>query len=317
MNPPPPAKPTARKIPAWLAYGLLTLVTAGYAAATILTPISPRANTYGLTIQQIRELQLTLVIPVILVWFTALWGSLRFKRYALSIYDGADGKALNSVANGLLVLVAQLALGSLLQAISRFLLHWASAATITIVTNYVAVALSLIAFSLIYRGAWQLAKLVQFRSFRRNQVLGFVILVIVGILYAWLLAYNPDRLRSLDPGKIVPYYLPDWLLLPTIVVPYIITWGFGFMASAAIRSYQRNAVGILYRKPLARLSAGLFIIILSLTLLQLITALGPSLVHLGLQAILGLLYGLILVYAAGHILVALGARQLSKIEEVR
>lgn len=313
----PDAKPSARRLPGPLAYGLLALATAGYAAATVLTPLSPRANTYGLTIEQIRELQLTLIIPVILVWFTALWGSLRFKRYALSIYEGADGKALNGIANGLLVLVAQLALGSLLQASIHFLQHWFTVETITIATNYLAVALSLISFSLIYRGAWRLAKLVEFKSFRRNQLLGLLILIVLGILYAWLLAHNPDRLRSLDPGKIVSYYLPDWLLLLTIVIPYIITWGLGLMASAAIRSYQKNAVGILYRKPLARLSAGLFIIILSLTLLQLITALGPSLVDLGLQAILGLLYGLILVYAAGHILVALGARRLAKIEEVR
>lgn len=306
-----------RRVPRRLAYSLLTLIALGYAAATVFTPLAPQATTYGLTIDRIRELQLSLVLLIIAVWFTALWGSLRFKRYALSIYEGADGRALNSVTNGLLVLVTQLAVGGLLQASNKFLQHWASPATITIVTNYVGVVLSLIAFGLIYRGAWQLAKLVQLRGFRRNQFLGFVALALIGILYAWLLAYNPDRLHSLEPGKIVPYYLPDWLLLLTIVLPYIVVWGCGLMAVAGVRSYQRYAVGILYRKPLERLSMGLFTIIVSLILLQLITALGPSLVNLGLQAILGLLYGLILVYAAGHVLVALGARRLAKIEEVR
>jgi hypothetical protein len=309
-------KTSARAMPEWLAYSLLGLATLGYAAATIFTPLTPRANTYGLTIAQIRGLQLSLVLPIIAVWFIALWGSLRFKRYALSIYQGADGRALNSIANGLLVLVAELATGSLLQACSRFLLHWASAATITITTNYIAVGLSLISFGLIYRGAWRLVKLVQFRGFRRNQLVALVLLAAIGILYGWLLAHNPDRLHSLDPGKIVPYYLPDWLLLLTIVLPYIMVWGFGLIAAVAIRSYQHYAVGILYRKPLARLSVGLAAIILSLILLQLITALGPSLVRLGLEPILALLYALILVYAVGHVLVALGARRLAKIEEV-
>lgn len=312
-----PTKPRPRSIPGWLAYGLLGLAAIGYAVATVRTPIGPRAHTYDLTIEQIRMLQLSLVLPIIAVWFTALWGSLRFKAYAASIYEGADGRALNSIANGLLVLVAQLSIGGLLQSTSKYLLHWFTAATITITINYVAVVLSLIAFALMYRGAWQLAKLVNFKDYRRSKVSAFIILAIVGILYGWVLAHNPDRLRSLDPGNIVPYYLPDWLLLTTIVLPYILTWGFGLLAAGGIRSYQRNAVGILYRRPLRLLANGLATIIFSLILLQLITALGPSLVHLGLQSILGLLYGLILVYAAGHVMVALGARRLAKIEEVR
>ena len=311
------AQPAARRVPGWLAYSLLALVSIGYATATLLTPLAPRADTYGLTTERIRELQLTLILPLIAVWFTALWGSLRFKKYALSIYEGADGRALNSIANGLLVLVAELALGGLLQSSTHWLTHWASVATITIITNYVAVILSLIAFGLIFRGAWQLAKLVQFRDYRRNQILALLVLVVVGVVYAWLLAHNPDRIHSLDPGKIVPYYLPDWLLLLTIVLPYIVIWGLGLVSASAIRTYQRHADGILYRQPLARLAVGLLTIIVSLILLQLLTALGPSLVNMGLQAILILVYGLILVYAAGHILVALGARRLAKIEEVR
>ena len=312
-----PSSPQPRRIPAWLAYGLLGILSAAYAACTLLSPIGNRINTYGLDHDHIRLIQVTLVLPIIGVWFIALWGSLRFKNYAVGISEGADGRALNTVANGLLTLVSSLAVNGVVQAVGKLMVPRFGLEATTIITNYVSLGLSLIAFVIICRGAWQLAALVGYRGVRRNQFWGFLVLAVMGVLYAWLLAHNPDRLTSANPDQITPYYLSDWLLLTTIVIPYLVLWNLGLTAVAAVRSYQCHAKGIIYRNALGRLAAGLFTIIMALLLIQLTDAIGPSLVRLGLSSILFLIYLLIFVYAFGHVLVALGARRLAKIEEVR
>jgi hypothetical protein len=304
----------ARTVPAGLAYGLLGLMALGYAVGTLLSPINNHVNSYGLNHFHIRLLELTLVVPLIMVWFIALWGSLRFKRYAMSIYEAADGRALNTVANGLLLLVSSLAINGVVQVMGKLIAEKVGLEATTIVANYVSVTLSLVAFAVICRGAWRLAALVEFQGVRRSQLYGLAVLVIMGALYAWLLAHNPDRLTSANPDQITPYYLPDWLLLSTIVLPYIVLWNLGLTAVVAVNSYRRYAKGIIYRNALSRLVAGLSTIILALVVLQLTNAIGPSLVHLGLSSILSLIYLLLFVYGVGHVLVALGARRLAKIE---
>lgn len=312
-----PAKKSAKAfLTSNLAYGLLAVLSLLYMAVTLLTPLSKSSAAYHISNLEIRLLQLTIVLPAIAIWFVALWGSLVFKRYAMRIEQNEDGRALSRLATGLLTLVTSITLTSVIQSFSQLFLRWGHLKAWVIFGNYVAVITLLAAFILIYQGAKQLARLVQFQSYgkRRWWILGA--LLVMGIVYVWVLAQNPYRMSSPDPGQVASYYLPDWLLLPTVVLPYLVIWFLGLTAAAYVRLYQRYSPGIIYREAIQRLGRGLYAIIIASLLIQLLAAVSGSLAHLGLGQILLVLYALILIYALGHVLVAAGARKLAAIEEV-
>jgi hypothetical protein len=297
-------------------YQLLAVAGVIYAGVSVLTPIPPGSETYNLSSVAIKLLQLTLVLPIIAIWFIALYGALGFRDYSHSINKSPDGKALGTVASGLLFLIGSLVVSTLLGAAQPYMFQHGMGPLWTIITNYVAVLSLLLAFWRIHEGAKQLGALVGYRGVDRRRLWALTILVPTLIAYVWLMFHNPYRLHSPNTSKIVPYYLPDILLFATIIVPYALTWYFGLMASAYLRAYHANAQGIIYRRSLTGLSNGLIAVIASSLTIQLVTAVSPAVSTLGLEGVLSLLYLLIGIYALGHIWILNGARRLQKIEEV-
>ncbi len=296
----------------YCALGVLSLL---YILIMLSAPIDVAAQRYNLSTLQIRSLQLSVTLPIIGIWFVALWGSLRFKRYAASIAMSKDGQALMTVANGLLLLVGGLSISAVATSYRSLLNGTAWFSSAVIVANYLNVILVLLAFAVIYRGTRKLGALVDFRGMRSGRLAAAAALLVMGGIYAWLLAMNPYRQASPDITKITPYYISDWLILVTLVVPYLVIWYLGIMSVVFSLIYQKYTPGIVYRQSLWRLSLGLLAVVLSSVIIQLIGAVGPSLAHLGIASILIILYMLILVYAVGHLLVANGARKLSQLEE--
>lgn len=307
---------TPSKLHATGAYAVLAVLSAIYIGMTLWNPIDQATRTYSLSPRAIHSLELTIILPVIAIWFIALWGSLRFRKYALSIYHSADGRALKEVANGLIVLISGLALTSVLQSFNQRMIGWGHIKAWTIFGEYVAVLVALAALLLIARGAWRLGAIVQFRNFRRFNLLALVVLAVIAIGYVWALAHDPYRTSSPNPAKYSSFYLPDWVILLTLVLPYILVWYCGLFAAACLWIYQTYSSGIIYRKALIRASVGLLVVISASILIQLLDAISSSLAHLGLRDVLFVLYGLIIIYAAGHVLIASGARKLARIEEV-
>ncbi len=298
-----------------LAYWLLGAASLIYVAVTLWEPITQAERTYTLSPWAVHSLQLTIVLPLVAVWFVAMWGSLRFRAYALSIQASADGRALKTLANGLVTLVSGLVLTSVLQSFNGRMALWGHAKIWAIFSEYVALLVALVALGLIVRGAWQLAGLVRFRRLALVQAVALLALAVIGITYAVLLIHDPYRSATPSPTLHSSYYLSDWLLVPTIVVPYLVVWYCGLLAVGCLRIYQSYSSGIIYRHALSRLSSGLFAVIMASVFIQVLDAVSPSLVHLGVKDLLLLIYVLIIVYAIGHIVVALGARSLAKIEE--
>jgi hypothetical protein len=172
-----------------------------------------------------------------------------------------------------------------------------------------------VAFWLIYQGSEGLTRIIKVKDIGRSRIIVIAILALLAIGYAWALSQNPYRLSSPNPAQIHPYYLSDTLLLLTVLLPYLATWGLGMLAVAKLRIYHTNAPGIIYRRALSALAKGLMAVIISSIVIQLITATSPMLVQVGLEQILLLIYLLIIIYAVGHIWILMGARRLAFIEE--
>lgn len=295
-------------------YTALAIASALYVALTFMGPVDSASNRYELSATKIHLLQLTIVIPVVIIWFVALWGSLRFKAYALSIKASPDGQALNRLSNGLLLLVGGLVASSLIQAAEDIFAQWGYMEVWTVFHNISAAALALLAFVFIFLGSQRLAGIV--KKADKSKWSPMVMVTLMGMAYVWALANNPYRQDSPNPLDTPSYFLPDWAIIVALVLPYLLTWYFGFRASAFLKLYENSSPGIIYRESLKGLSRGMILIIISSVAIQLLGAVAPSLRDLGLSGLLILIYLLIILYAAGHVMVANGARKLAKIEEV-
>lgn len=292
-----------------------------YAALTVFLP--PDANTltkYNLSTPGAKILSLSVVIPYIIIWFTALYGSLKFKHYADTIVDNQDGKACTTIANGLLVLALSMPVSALVSNSNLYFSrkHPGYLPAATIINNYVNLILVLAAFYIIYRGAKQLAKVlknyVAHASDLASEALP-LIFILGTVAYSYLTLTNPARQHPAGSAKQAAYYLPDWLLLVTIVIPYILVLFFGLSAVWYMRLYSARVPGILYKRALRYVLGGIFVAVLSVMTLRILVSMTAWFESQTLKLILAILYLLLIFIGIGYWLIAKGAKKLTKIEE--
>jgi hypothetical protein len=177
-----------------------------------------------------------------------------------------------------------------------------------IIENYVNLALPFAGIILISLGARGLSEMVKQRpTYRATSILA-AFLIYIGLVYYRLVATTAHRASI--------YHMSIWLVLLTIVAPYIYMWFMGMLATYEIFNYRQKVAGIVYRKSWGLLAFGIgWLVVLSIGV-QYLTTLSARLMHLSIYWILVIVYSLLLVYSVGFVLIALGARKLQKIEEV-
>jgi hypothetical protein len=106
------------------------------------------------------------------------------------------------------------------------------------------------------------------------------------------------------------------MIILTLGVPYLVGWALAIKAMFNLNQYRKCVKGAIYRRSLLRLEIGTLIVILFYIAVQLLIAFSTYFSHAGLGIILALLYLLIILYGAGFLIMASGARRLSKIEKV-
>lgn len=290
-----------------------------YIGITLLASPDPLSlKRFNVSDAELKLLSLTVAIPLIAIWALAFYGFIRFKQYTRLISKSADGSALNILANGHMLLAYSLPIttltGSVMRQISRASPDL-TAATI-IFKNYVTIALTLAAFSLIAAGARQLRGTTKQRTplAYKNLLIGMY--VIIAMVYIYLTLHNPIRQYSFDPAVRATFYLPDWLLLPTIILPYLHIWYLGIRAATDIQEYHKNVSGRIYKPFLRALAIGISWVITSSITLQILTGFSVSLSHLKLKPLLLVVYGLLILIGIGYVIVARATRRLKMIEEV-
>ncbi|HSX24250.1 MAG TPA: hypothetical protein VLE74_04070 [Candidatus Saccharimonadales bacterium] len=298
----------------WAALGVT------YAALAILIP--PDANAllkYNLSETQARLITLTWILPYIGVWFAAFYGYIRCKAYAALIAKSADGQALSLVGDGLMWLAISLPvtaiLSSILTYMARRMPSWQ--APTTVVSNYVTLLFLIAGFLIIYKGTSSLTKIVKKKPQSGWERLATVAFIVFSISYIYLTLSNPARqFATADSGGRAAYYLPDFLLVTTIIMPYLLVWYWGFRSAYQLHLYQKNVRGVVYKSSLKLFAEGIAAVILSLMSIRVLVSVTTLLSTLTLKLILVLLYALLLMISVGYILIALGAKKLQKIEEV-
>ncbi len=297
-------------------YALVVAIWLGYATLTYFSPTRGVAH-YNLSLSQTHLLQLSIVVPLLAIWLVAAYGALRFRRYANMIKSSPDGGAVDTLSNGLVVLVIYLLSSTLVGSIAPYFANTGYASTAVIIRNYLPLALALYSFGLLYQGSLKLTALIKAPTWRGSRVILFLIpYCIFAVFYTWVFYLNPNLHETASNG--LPYFVLSrpWLLF-TYVLPYLLTWFLGCLAALNIRLYARDVKGSIYRSALLNLVAGIGTVIFITLALQLLTTASSTINHLNLASLLLLVYLLVIFYAVGYALIAFGSKKLTRIEEVQ
>jgi hypothetical protein len=295
-------------------YVLLAFV---YLLLVILLPANHMLmQRYHISAVQYHILYLTVALPLIAIWFTAFYGAGKLSQYSHMIRKSAEGDGFHNLSQGTAWLAWGLPIPALITLCASAVAnnHPGFQGASAIVTEYVTLVMALAAFTLLSRGARSLTTITHTRLNLGQSRSVIFLFLLLGVGYCYL------TFRGLDLHSITsthnPYYLPAWLLITTITVPYLYAWFSGLLAAYELLLYSRKVSGVLYRQSMSFLAFGTVgIIAASVSTQYLLSAISQS-GHLSLNATLLIVNLMYILMAASFIMISIGAHRLKKIEEI-
>jgi hypothetical protein len=293
----------------------LSISYAGFLLIYALFALIPRPSQqtliqYHLSPFGVWLIYLTIIILLAAIWGAGFYGYVKLRAYVKLVHDGTDGKNVKVINRGIFLLVMWLPVSEDISTVLNYfaIRHQHMVPVVTIIDNYINLALPLAAFIFIGMGARGLSVLVERKYTYYISSLLMLAVAYVGIIYAHLVAATSNRT--------LVYHMSLWLILLTIVAPYVYMWFTGAMAAYEVHSYQRKVGGLLYRRSWNLLAFGCGWLIVTSIIFQFLTTLSARLGQLSIYWILAIIYSLLAVLSVGYVLIALGAARLQKIEEV-
>jgi hypothetical protein len=267
---------------------------------------------YNLSQTQARLISLSIAIPAVLINLMAIYGFLKLNRYTQHIKKTKEGGAYHTLTLGLMVLTFSLPLLAIMSALFRFNTtnNPGLIPSLTIIDNYISLLFPLLAFLIIAKGACELVDTLKGKGQNTRERPALLTGIILASSFTWLVTVQP-----LDNGVNNVYFLPNWILVITLVIPYVYVWCKGIAAAYNLYVYKKKVSGNVYRKAVGYLSYGIGIIISLSIVIQMLTTVSAQLSSLALGPILGIVYLLLGLYVLGYAMVARGARKLMLIEE--
>jgi hypothetical protein len=294
---------------------LFTVFTLGYILlALLLSPNKMALHHYHLSMSGYHWLIITVIAILALTSAAALYGSLGVKKYASIIKGSPDGQALNVISDGFLLLSIALPFSFFLSIVIGITVrhHTAWRPALTIINNFINLGLMAAAFFFIAMGSKRLFKLTRRPAKRLAQDFWVFLFIAVSSIYCYFLVIEPSQ----DAMGRRTYFLPSFVLLIAIAIPYLYVWYKGFDAAYNLYMYQAGIKGRLYKHALNYLATGIAVVIISSIASRLITTVSSHLSELSLTPTLVIIYALLVLNGIGYILIAVGARRLRRIEEV-
>lgn len=293
------------------------LLVVAYVTLIFVLPASRATmRTYHLSPLEYRCIFLAVQLPSLLAWLAAFFGAAKLRQYVYLVRKAPEGPYFNKLANGSSWLAWSLPIPAiaslLLNAIAN---HWQGFySTSIIASNYLNLILPLVAFTVIGSASLGLLRQAKLNFSLANARTIMVSFLVAGVLYCYLTFQRFD-LTSLG-STANPYFLPIWLMVLSVIIPYLYAWFVGLLAAYEITLVSRQTTGILYRQALQLLVFGLVAIIVSSIALQYMNSVQPRVGHLVLGYQLVLASTFRIIGGGGFVLMALGATRLKKIEEV-
>lgn len=273
-------------------------------------------NDYHLSTFEYRIVAFAVALPALVVWLAAFIGYAQLRKYARAVSKTPEGIYFDQLAAGCTWLAWSLPVSMIVPAILNSIAdsHPGFHSGAIIISNYISLIFPLIGFSVIASASRGLLGNVKAKLSLANArviIIGFLTL---GVMYCYLTfsQFNLASINSTDN----PYFLPAWLMVITVTIPYLYAWFMGILGVYEITLFSKHVRGVLYRQALGLVVGGLSAVILSSVALQYINSVEPRVGHLvfGYKFVLVSLFRII--GGGGFILLAIGASRLQKIEEV-
>lgn len=301
---------------------IYTLFVAIYFYIAFSSPIKETTHRYKISPLTLRLIDVTILLPIVVIWAVAFYGYGRFANYVKTIKDHEDGKRLVWVSRGILVLAFTLPITEIVSSSQQLYSykHLAFIPRMVIINNYIGVGLALITYILLSYGSRRLLKstrdLKTLLIAEKATFWVIILFVILSRMYQFFVLREPNKYGPLNVPNHGLFYLPDFMIVLTILIPYMIAWLLGILASVYLYLYQRRLKGIIYKQGFRYIALGIAWLVGTNIIIQMLILIQASLVKLSIAPILLILYLLILLYIVGYALVALGAKRLNKIEVV-
>jgi hypothetical protein len=242
----------------------------------------------------------------------------KFQGYVKNISKDKDGRAFSSISTGLLFLCLWLPISTIFSNISNYAyrMHPSWTVPLVIANNYLNLLLVFIALALIYKGSSELISLEQSRKTSMIRYLTYIPFIVISELFVFLSLTNPARQFPTSSVHIAGYYMSDWVLVGTIVIPYILVFYYGFFAVLNLYIYRQNVRGVINKSSLYNFAKGLLCIVSSIIFIRYLASLSTAFSNTTVKTILLIIYLLLLILLLGFILFARSVKKLEKIEKV-
>lgn len=300
-------------------YVLVALATGLYIWFVVNSPVNGLTEAQRSYASSIKYTRLVLIPGYVITWVAGVVAISNLTRYVSLIKGASENAGLKRVLQGLSVLTIGIIAWPSFSAVRATIPHNPEMIRIlTYVFNYMMIVPTLAGFYLIYKGSQSLLGGLRIHDrIKPSQFLWFAGLLVVAPLYIWLIFTNPIRNLSPAPGIPSTFYLPDGLIVATIVCPAFLSWIFGILATIRLGIFKDKAPGVIYKKALPPFYYGLAIVIVGELLLQAIVGAGTGkLFQLGVPAVIIVVNTFNAAIAAGFVLIARATHKLAKIETI-
>jgi hypothetical protein len=298
-----------------IVYGTLTVFVGMYFLSAFLTPLDPATLVkYNVSELQLRLLSATILVPLVVIWFCAAYGFVHFKLYALSIKGSGRGKGTNTVANGLGIIAAQLFVSggfSSLASIYAVKTALGGDKGVTLISSALTGVFALAAAIVLYRGAKQLNASLGKRSKPRLITDSFYLLTVISIGFLIAIVLRDSANQSVDS---IYNYLSAWMALLLVGLPSIVVWNLYLLAGKNLHYFRGHVKGRVYKQTLHLLTTGVYLILGSSVMVQLLDTFGGLFANLRLVALLVIVYVLVAIIGVGYLCIARAATKLSTVE---
>lgn len=273
-------------------------------------------SNYSLESFQYHILYLAVAFPYMLVWLAAFFAFARLQQYTNVLKETPEGVDFQYITKGIKYLAYGLPLVAImsicLNSIGNNISELKAASIITV--NYLSLVVPLIAYSSMRKGTHGLIERTKLR-FSLNDMRTIVIaLVFIGVGYCYF-TFRKLNLESIGSAD-NPYYLPAWLMITTVIIPYLYAWFSGLLAAYELVIFGRQVQGVLYRQAVRWVASGMVAVVAGGIGLQYLRTVIPRTGHLSINTAVLFAFTAYTILIVGFILLIIGVSKLKKIEEV-
>jgi hypothetical protein len=290
---------------------ILSLVI-GYVILFFNTPEQP--NTSGLEIgEQTRLiLRMSILVILLLIWFFGSLAVVRSFAYAKETKNDRFKALFRSIGAGMMVLTGGSIITSFVGQIRSYNPYNAEMhRAITILLNYLYVFIPFISFWYIYCAVSHKYHARLLRN--KNIIVGATITAVIGIFWMALIFTNPERQSSeLNSPS---FYINDTLIIFTIVIPTILAWFFGVMATLRMSDIAVETQNVLQKHALSKIIIGIWLLIFDNILLSGLLSVGiDRLVIIGTNGIIIIVYVFVFINLFAYQRISSGIKEMSLLE---